>query len=84
MTYKKDVNRDYRQETEYESQPQQIHNRVLRNKARREAMAKGLVHKHDGMDVDHKTMLAKGGTNAPSNLRVITAARNRGWRDGKV
>jgi hypothetical protein len=55
-----------------------------RHRARAQVERK-LGHKlpHD-MDVDHKKMVIHGGTNAPSNLRVISASRNRGWADGKV
>lgn len=31
-----------------------------------------------GKDVDHKRPLSKGGTNARSNLRVLSIAKNRG------
>lgn len=57
---------------------------VERHKARRTLMRAGKVHKGDGMDVDHKHMLKDGGSNRPSNWRVITQARNRGWADGKT
>lgn len=57
---------------------------VQRHKARRTLMREGKVKKGDGMDVDHKKSLDKGGSNERSNWRVITAARNRGWADGKV
>ena len=40
---------------------------------------KGLVHKGDGMDVDHRKMLSKGGTNAVSNLRAVDANTNRSF-----
>jgi hypothetical protein len=81
MTRHRDYKKEYR---DYQGTPEQIHNRSLRNQARREMAKEGKVHKGDGMEVDHKHMLIKGGSNAKSNLRVITAARNRGWRDGKV
>lgn len=60
--------------------PEQIHRRVLNNAARREAERKGLVHKGDGKEVDHKRPLDAGGTNADSNLRVVDASTNRAWR----
>lgn len=49
----KNPNRDYKKETAYENSPEQIKRRVARNKARREAMKKGLVKKGDGKEVDH-------------------------------
>ena len=72
--------RDYKQENKYKSTPEQIHKRVLRNKARAEAEAKGVVHKGDGKQVDHKTPLSKGGSNAPSNLRVVAHGANESFK----
>lgn len=72
--------RNYKQENIYKSTPEQIHARVLRNKARREAMAAGVVHKGDGKEVDHIKPLSKGGSGARSNLRVVTAAANDSFR----
>jgi hypothetical protein len=37
---------------------------------------KGLVHKGDGKMVDHKKELVRGGSNAPSNLRVTSDKTN--------
>jgi hypothetical protein len=54
--------------------------RVAQNRARRRAMAKGTVKKGDGKDVDHKVMLAKGGSAKDSNTRVVSQKTNRGWR----
>ena len=71
--------RNYAREAKYESTPEQIHNRVKRNAARREAIRDGLVKKGDGKDIDHKQALSKGGTNAKSNLRVTTASENRSF-----
>jgi hypothetical protein len=67
----------------FNSMPAEIAKRVLNNQARAEAMQKGLVHKGDGLEVDHKKMLDAGGTNADGNLRVIPAKKNRGWRKTK-
>lgn len=72
--------RDYGQENKYKSKPDQIHKRVLRNKARADAEAKGLVHKGDGKQVDHKVPLSKGGSNAASNLRVVSHSSNESFR----
>lgn len=77
--------RDYAKEyATYQGKPEQIANRSERNKARRAMEKKGLVSKGDGMEVDHKRPIRSGGGNASGNLRVVTRARNRGWRDGKV
>ena len=70
-------------QTEYQKSPEQVRRRVERNKARREALAAGIVHKGDGLEIDHIKRLDKGGSNAKSNQRVVPAAENRGWRKGK-
>jgi hypothetical protein len=66
-----------RYQAEYQARPEQVENRMARNRARYAMEKKGLVHKGDGKDVDHKKMLKDGGTNAPSNLRVQSASKNR-------
>ncbi len=66
----------------YNHTPEMRHKRSLNNQARAEMAKRGLVHKGDGKDVDHKKPLRSGGGNSRSNLRVIPASRNRGWRDG--
>ena len=66
----------------YNATPEAIKKRGMNTKARREFEKKGLVHKGDGKDIDHKKPMRSGGTNAPGNLRVISKSRNRGWRDG--
>lgn len=73
--------RDYKKEyAQYHSKPEQKHNRALRNAARREMEDRGLVRKGDGKDVDHKKPLDSGGSNSISNLRVLSKAKNRGYR----
>lgn len=44
---------NYKSETAWEDTPKQVKRREARNKARRKAAKKGLVHKGDGMEVDH-------------------------------
>ncbi len=68
--------RDYKQENKYKAQPAQIKARVARNAARADALEKGLVHKGDNKDVNHKTALSKGGTNASSNLNIKSRSSN--------
>lgn len=68
---------------EYNARPENVAKRVANNAARREAIADGRAKKGDGKDVDHKKMLAEGGSNARSNLRVVDASDNRGWRKDK-
>jgi hypothetical protein len=69
--------RNKAKEEAYQERPEQVHKRVLRNKARRLMEKKGLVHKGDGKDVDHKKMLAEGGSGSPRNLRVVDRSTNR-------
>ena len=64
----------------YESTPEQVKKREMRNKARAQLEKAGKVKKGDGKDVDHKKMLDGNGTNATSNLRVVDKTTNRGWR----
>lgn len=56
-----------------------------RQKARREMDSKGIDRK--GKDIDHKRPLSKGGTNASSNLRLVSPSTNRSFTrnsDGSV
>lgn len=47
--------RDYKKEySNYQGKPSQIKRRASRNKARRMMEKKGLAHKGDGKDVDHR------------------------------
>lgn len=72
--------RDYKKEyANYQGKPEQIKNRAKRNKARAQEVALGKAHKGDGMDVDHKKPLIKGGGVSLSNLRVVTEKANRSF-----
>jgi hypothetical protein len=66
----------------YNARPENVAKRVKNNQARALLAKEGLVRKGDGKDVDHKTPLRSGGSNKRSNLRPLTASKNRGWRDG--
>jgi len=69
--------RDYQHENEmYKSKPEQIKLRVMRNKARREAIREGRVKKGDGKEIDHITPLSKGGSNTKSNTRIRSKSQN--------
>jgi hypothetical protein len=73
--------RDYKHEyLTYHAKPEQIQKRDQRNAARSKMEKAGKVSKGDGKDVDHKKPLRAGGSNAPSNLRVMSVKKNRGWR----
>jgi len=71
--------RDYKKEAQYEDSPEQIRNRVARNKARRDAEKSGKVHKGDGKDVDHIKPLSKGGNTSESNTRIVSEHDNRSF-----
>lgn len=64
----------------YNARSSEKKKRAMRNAARRKLMEEGVVHKGDGKDIDHKRMLKDGGSNARSNLRVVSQKTNRGWR----
>ena len=88
MPFMKNGKRDYKREVAlYTSKPEVIRKRVEQNKARRAMIKAGKARKGDGKDVDHKVPLSKGGTSAPSNLRVVSRSRNRSFarrRDGSL
>jgi 5-methylcytosine-specific restriction endonuclease McrA len=72
------IERDYKKEyEEYHSKPEQIENRAMRNKARREMEKEGKVSVGDGQEVDHIKPLSKGGTNNKRNLQVLPMKVNR-------
>lgn len=48
--------------------------------ARNQSNASGRTHKGDGKDLDHIKPLSKGGSNAKSNTRVVSASTNRSFR----
>ena len=88
MPYMKNGKRDYKTEYQaYHSSTEQKKNRAARNTARRQSNAAGTTSKGDNRDVDHKTPLSKGGSNAKSNRRVVLASTNRSFartKTGKV
>ena len=70
--------RDYKKEyADYHSKPEQKANRAMRNSARATLIKEGKVKKGDGMEVDHKNPLSKGGTNCRRNWKVVTKEENR-------
>lgn len=80
MTAKRNYKKEYQN---YHKSEEQKKNRADRNNARARAAKKGLVHKGDGKDVDHKKPIAKGGGNRSSNLRVVPASKNRSFKRTK-
>ena len=72
--------RNYRKEyDDYQGAPEQIKERAARNKARRELMKQGRVHKGDGKDVAH--IDDDELHNDPSNWRVESKKKNRSNND---
>ena len=76
--------RNYAKEyAQYQGTEQQKKNRAQRNKARRELLREGKVHKGDGKDVAHVKAFDKGGSNK-NGVRVEDANKNRSFkRDSK-
>ena len=62
----------------YQSKPAQKKKRAGRNTARKKMTAAGKVRKGDGKDVAHKNGNPRD--NRSSNLKVISAAKNRSFR----
>lgn len=72
--------RDTKRENElYNSKPEQRANRSKRTMARNEAIKDGRVKRGDGKDLDHIKPLSRGGSNAKSNTRVVSARSNRSF-----
>lgn len=65
--------RNYEKETEYHARPEQIRNRVERNRARRESGLKV----GDPREVDHVVPLNKGGDHSEKNRRITSRSFNR-------
>ena len=61
----------------YQAKPDQIKKRGKRNAARAKLMKEGKVKKGDGLEVDHKRPISKGGGNSRSNLAVKPRSANR-------
>lgn len=77
---KRNLDKEYKN---YHSSPEQKKKRAARNAARRQLEKEGKVRKGDGKDVDHVKPLAKGGSNARSNLRVKPKSANRSFKRTK-
>jgi hypothetical protein len=62
-------------QSEYQSTRKEKAKRASRNAARKKAVMAGKVKKGDGKDVDHSDGNARN--NSPSNLKVMSASKNR-------
>ena len=70
----KERKRNYRKEyDEYQGLPLQKKRRADRNRARRQAMKKGLVRKGDGREIDH---LGSNRTGRLKNIRTKVVSRH--------
>ena len=77
--------RDYKKQYEkYDGKDDVKKDRAKRNGARRMLEREGRVSKGDGNDVDHKTPLSKGGSNAKKNLRVRSSIANKSFARTKA
>lgn len=83
MTIKRDARgtlRDYAREYKrFQSSKKAKKDRAARNKARRQALAEGKVHRGDNKSIDHKDSNPRN--NAKSNLRVMSRSRNAGRKE---
>jgi hypothetical protein len=77
MAYTKSP-RPYKHEYEKQKERGEHEDRMERQRARREMDKKGVNRK--GKDIDHVVALSKGGTNAPSNLRLTKPSKNRSFK----
>lgn len=72
--------RDYEREYKrFQSSKKAKKDRAARNKARRQALREGKVHRGDSLEVDHKD--SNPSNNSKSNLRVVTRTFNRSRRE---
>lgn len=73
--------RPYKKEYQQQVARGEHENRMERQRARRAMDKKGIDRK--GKDIDHVVALSKGGTNAPSNLRLVSPSKNRSFARNK-
>jgi hypothetical protein len=69
--------RPYKKEYQQQVERGELPARMDRQRARNEMDAKGVDRA--GKDIDHVTPLSKGGTNAPSNLKLKSPSDNRSF-----
>jgi inorganic pyrophosphatase len=83
MAYKDKADRKYEQATKYQDTPEQVKNRMERNRARYKLLQEGKVKKGDGKDVAHVKAADKGGT-IKDGVKVQSRSANRSFkRDSK-
>ena len=83
MTLKRDARgtlRDYEREYKrFQSSKKAKRDRAARNKARRQAIREGRVHRGDDKEVDHRDSNPQH--NSSSNLRVVSRKFNRSRKE---
>lgn len=83
MTEKRDARgtlRDYEREYKrFQSSKKAKRDRAARNKARREALREGRVHRGDGKEIHHADSNPRN--NSSSNLRVVSRKFNRSRKE---
>lgn len=75
--------RDYKAERKYDSKPEVMKRRAMRNRARRKMIKAGKAKRHDGKDVNHKREIHAGGTNDIGNLENVSRSKNRSYKRDK-
>ena len=75
--------RDYKAERKYDSKPEVMRRRAMRNRARRKMIKAGKAKVGDGKDVNHKREIHAGGSNDMSNLESVSASKNRSYKRDK-
>ena len=75
--------RDYKKERKYDSKPEVMKRRAMRNRARRKMIKAGRAKRGDGKDVNHKREIHAGGTNDLSNLENVSRSKNRSYKRDK-
>jgi len=76
--------RNYAREEKYEDSPEQVANRVARNRARRQYEKKHGDLPRD-VEIDHIKPLSKGGSSTSAgNLRAVPASANRSFSRTKT
>ena len=83
MTEKRDARgtlRDYTREYKrFQSSKKAKKDRAARNKARRQALKEGRVHRGDSKEIHHSDSNPRN--NSPSNLRVVSRTFNRSRKE---
>ena len=83
MTLKRDARgtlRDYEREySRFQSSKKAKKDRAARNKARRQALAEGRVHRGDGKEIDHRDSNPRN--NSGNNIRVVSRRTNRAKKE---